>query len=140
FHRPRADGRRLPRAGISARSPGQRTARAEARRQAGAGGVPRRGRQRADQAAAQDERGPDPARAGRAGPAVAAVVGHPALAAHRHLPQAVMQIYVGTSGYLYKHWNTGIFYPRGVKDRLAYALARMTAMEINSSFYRIPPP
>jgi uncharacterized protein YecE (DUF72 family) len=51
-----------------------------------------------------------------------------------------MRIQIGTSGYLYKHWNNGVFYPRGVKDRLAYAMARMTAMEINSSFYRIPPP
>jgi uncharacterized protein YecE (DUF72 family) len=53
---------------------------------------------------------------------------------------APMRIHIGTSGYLYKHWNNGVFYPRGVKDRLAYAMARMTAMEINSSFYRIPPP
>ena len=51
-----------------------------------------------------------------------------------------MHIRVGTSGYLYRHWNNGVFYPRGVKDRLAYAMARMSAMEINSSFYRIPPP
>lgn len=51
-----------------------------------------------------------------------------------------MRIYIGTSGYQYKHWNNGVFYPRGVKDRLAYALERMTAIEINSSFYRIPPP
>jgi uncharacterized protein YecE (DUF72 family) len=51
-----------------------------------------------------------------------------------------MQIYIGTSGYQYRHWNNGVFYPRGVKDRLAYALERMTAIEINSSFYRIPPP
>jgi uncharacterized protein YecE (DUF72 family) len=51
-----------------------------------------------------------------------------------------MRIHIGTSGYLYRHWNNGVFYPRGVKDRLAYAMARMTAMEINSSFYRIPPP
>ena len=41
-----------------------------------------------------------------------------------------MQIHIGTSGYLYRHWNNGVFYPRGVKDRLAYAMARMTAMEI----------
>lgn len=51
-----------------------------------------------------------------------------------------MRIYIGTSGYLYRHWNNGVFYPRGVRDRLAHALERMTAMEINSSFYRIPPP
>ncbi|MEC4723797.1 DUF72 domain-containing protein [Noviherbaspirillum sp. CPCC 100848] len=51
-----------------------------------------------------------------------------------------MQIYIGTSGFQYKHWNNGVFYPRGIKDRLRYALSRMTAIEINSSFYRIPPP
>lgn len=51
-----------------------------------------------------------------------------------------MRIHIGTSGYQYRHWNNGVFYPRGVKDRLAYALERMTAIEINSSFYRIPPP
>jgi uncharacterized protein YecE (DUF72 family) len=51
-----------------------------------------------------------------------------------------MRIYIGTSGYQYRHWNNGVFFPRGVKDRLAYAMERMTAIEINSSFYRIPPP
>lgn len=51
-----------------------------------------------------------------------------------------MQIYVGTSGYQYAHWNNGVFYPRGVKDRLAYALTKMNALEINSSFYSIPKP
>jgi uncharacterized protein YecE (DUF72 family) len=51
-----------------------------------------------------------------------------------------MHIYIGTSGYQYAHWNNGVFYPRGVKDRLSYALQKMTAIEINSSFYRIPPP
>lgn len=51
-----------------------------------------------------------------------------------------MHIYIGTSGFQYKHWNNGVFYPRGVKDRLRFALSRMTAIEINSSFYRIPPP
>lgn len=53
---------------------------------------------------------------------------------------ADMQIYIGTSGYQYAHWNNGVFYPHGVKDRLAYALQKMTALEINSTFYRIPPP
>jgi uncharacterized protein YecE (DUF72 family) len=51
-----------------------------------------------------------------------------------------MQVYVGTSGYQYTHWNNGAFYPRGTKDRLAYILARMNALEINSSFYSIPKP
>ena len=51
-----------------------------------------------------------------------------------------MQIHIGTSGYQYAHWGNGVFYPRGTRDRLAYALERMDAIEINSSFYRIPPP
>lgn len=51
-----------------------------------------------------------------------------------------MRFHIGTSGYQYRHWNNGVFYPRGVRDRLTYALERMTAIEINSSFYRIPPP
>lgn len=51
-----------------------------------------------------------------------------------------MRICIGASGYSYRHWNDGVFYPRGVKDRLACALARMTAIEISSSFYRMPPP
>ncbi len=51
-----------------------------------------------------------------------------------------MHIYVGTSGYQYAHWNNGVFYPRGVKDRLSYAYARMNVLEINSSFYSIPKP
>lgn len=51
-----------------------------------------------------------------------------------------MRIYIGTSGFQYAHWNNGVFYPRGTKDRLAYILARMNAVEVNSTFYRIPPP
>lgn len=51
-----------------------------------------------------------------------------------------MKIYVGTSGFQYAHWNNGVFYPRGTKDRLAYALAKMNVVEINSTFYSIPKP
>jgi uncharacterized protein YecE (DUF72 family) len=51
-----------------------------------------------------------------------------------------MKIHIGTSGFQYAHWNNGVFYPRGVKDRLAYALERMNAIEINSTFYSIPKP
>jgi uncharacterized protein YecE (DUF72 family) len=51
-----------------------------------------------------------------------------------------MRICIGASGYQHRHWNNGVFYQRGEKDRLAYALERMTAIEINSSFQRIPPP
>ena len=48
--------------------------------------------------------------------------------------------YIGTSGYMYQHWNNGVFYPRGVKDRLAFYLERFNTLEINSSFYSIPKP
>jgi uncharacterized protein YecE (DUF72 family) len=51
-----------------------------------------------------------------------------------------MQIYIGTSGFQYAHWNNGVFYPPRVKDRLAYALAKMNLVEINSSFYSIAKP
>ncbi|MGV3742931.1 MAG: DUF72 domain-containing protein [Burkholderiaceae bacterium] len=51
-----------------------------------------------------------------------------------------MRIYIGTSGYQYAHWNNDVFYPRGVKDRLAYAFTKMNVIEINSSFYSIPKP
>lgn len=49
-------------------------------------------------------------------------------------------LYVGTSGFQYKHWNDGVFYPSGVKDRLAFLSQRMNALEINASFYSIPKP
>lgn len=51
-----------------------------------------------------------------------------------------MRMYIGTSGFQYAHWNNGVFYPRGVKDRLAFALERMNAIEINSTFYSIAKP
>lgn len=49
-------------------------------------------------------------------------------------------LYVGTSGYIYRHWNNGVFYPPGIKDRLSYITARLNTLEINSSFYNIPKP
>jgi uncharacterized protein YecE (DUF72 family) len=49
-------------------------------------------------------------------------------------------LYVGTSGYQYRHWDNGVFYPPGVKDRLSYIVERVNTIEINSSFYNIPRP
>ncbi|TCS33738.1 uncharacterized protein YecE (DUF72 family) [Paucimonas lemoignei] len=51
-----------------------------------------------------------------------------------------MNIYVGTSGFQYAHWNNGVFYPPRTKDRLAYAYSKMNVLEINSTFYSIPKP
>ena len=51
------------------------------------------------------------------------------------------KIYIGTSGWHYKHW-VGTFYPEGTKDseQLSYYLRFFKSVEINNSFYRLPPP
>ena len=50
-----------------------------------------------------------------------------------------MQLSVGTSGWSYKEWK-GSFYPAELSSdgMLAYYAARLPAVEINNSFYRIP--
>jgi uncharacterized protein YecE (DUF72 family) len=50
-----------------------------------------------------------------------------------------MRIVVGTSGYSYKEWR-GSFYPEKLreKDMLRYYSERLTAVEINNTFYRMP--
>lgn len=54
---------------------------------------------------------------------------------------ATFPIFVGTSGYAYPAWN-GTFFPAGTKpgQRLRYYGSRLTAVELNSSFYRMPSP
>ncbi|HEX9991026.1 MAG TPA: DUF72 domain-containing protein [Chloroflexia bacterium] len=48
-------------------------------------------------------------------------------------------IWIGTSGWVYKHW-IGRFYPPELKqkDWLAFYAARFPTVEINRSFYRLP--
>ena len=48
-------------------------------------------------------------------------------------------IYIGTSGWSYKHWK-GIFYPEELKttDWLSFYSERFKITEINASFYRLP--
>jgi uncharacterized protein YecE (DUF72 family) len=50
------------------------------------------------------------------------------------------KIWVGTSGYVYRHWRKGVFYPVGLKAReeLAYYSARFPTVELNNPFYRLP--
>ena len=50
-----------------------------------------------------------------------------------------MTIYVGTSGYSYKEWK-GSFYPEKIpaKDMLRYYSERLSTVEINNTFYRMP--
>ena len=51
------------------------------------------------------------------------------------------QLYVGTSGYSYKEWK-GSFYPEKIpaKDMLHYYAERLSTVEINATFYRLPQP
>jgi len=50
-----------------------------------------------------------------------------------------MKIFVGTSGYGYKEWQ-GIFYPAKTspKEMLRFYASRLTAVEINNTFYHMP--
>jgi|SRR6478609_8894220 len=52
-----------------------------------------------------------------------------------------MQLLVGTSGFSYPEWK-GIFYPVGLPDAdmLASYAARLSTVEINNTFYRMPQP
>lgn len=49
------------------------------------------------------------------------------------------KIYIGTSGWSYKHWK-GTFYPESVKvkDQFAYYLENFNTVEINNTFYKLP--
>src|SRR5918999_4827774 len=50
------------------------------------------------------------------------------------------RIWLGTSGYVYRHWRKGIFYPAGLKIReeLAFYANRFPTVELNNPFYRLP--
>ena len=50
------------------------------------------------------------------------------------------EVWVGTSGYVYRHWRGGVFYPPGLRAReeLAWYGARFRTVELNNSFYRLP--
>lgn len=49
--------------------------------------------------------------------------------------------YIGTSGYNYRHWWEGVFYPREVPQRewLEYYARSFDSVELNVTFYRLPP-
>jgi uncharacterized protein YecE (DUF72 family) len=52
-----------------------------------------------------------------------------------------MQIYIGSSGWLYGDW-VGKFYPEDLKDidKLTFLSKHFSTVEINSTFYHMPPP
>ena len=45
---------------------------------------------------------------------------------------------IGIGGWSFEPWR-GVFYPQGLrqKDEMAYAIAHMTAIEINATYYRL---
>lgn len=47
--------------------------------------------------------------------------------------------YVGTSGWYYKHWGGGVFYPRGMTSAkwLGFYAGVFTCVELNVTFYRL---
>lgn len=49
-------------------------------------------------------------------------------------------IFIGTSGYSYKHWYNGVFYPPElpISKWLEYYCQFFNAVELNVSFYRLP--
>jgi uncharacterized protein YecE (DUF72 family) len=50
------------------------------------------------------------------------------------------RLWLGTSGYVYRHWRRGVFYPVGLKTReeLAFYASRFSTVELNNPFYRLP--
>src|ERR1051326_1803858 len=55
--------------------------------------------------------------------------------------EAAMGILMGTSGFSYDDWR-GFFYPEELpkRDMLAYYAQHFPAVEVNASYYQIPPP
>ncbi|MGB2952908.1 MAG: DUF72 domain-containing protein, partial [Gaiellaceae bacterium] len=52
------------------------------------------------------------------------------------------RVRIGCSGWNYKHWRDGVFYPPRLPQRLwlSYYAERFDTIEINSTFYRLPRP
>jgi uncharacterized protein YecE (DUF72 family) len=48
---------------------------------------------------------------------------------------------IGTSGWSYKHWEGGMFYPPGMaaSEHLPFIAAQFPTVEINYSYYQLPP-
>ena len=50
------------------------------------------------------------------------------------------QVHIGTSGWNYKHWSHGVFYPHGLKAEswLRYYSQFFSTVEVNNTFYGLP--
>lgn len=49
-------------------------------------------------------------------------------------------VWIGTSGYVYRHWRKGVFYPNGLpaREELGYYARHFRTVELNNPFYRLP--
>lgn len=56
--------------------------------------------------------------------------------------EGMAEIWIGTSGYVYRHWRGGEFYPPGLpaRDELTWYATRFRTVELNNPFYRPPSP
>jgi len=52
----------------------------------------------------------------------------------------VGEILLGTSGWDYPEWTGKVYPPHGAADRLRYYSGLFPIVEVNSTFYRLPPP
>ena len=54
---------------------------------------------------------------------------------------AKAQALIGTSGWSYKHWEDGLFYPeqQPAEEHLPFYAAHFATVEINYSYYQLPP-
>lgn len=50
------------------------------------------------------------------------------------------KIFIGTSGYIYSHWENGVFYPLGwpKSKKLEFYCRHFKTVELNNTFYRLP--
>ena len=50
------------------------------------------------------------------------------------------EVWIGTSGYVYRHWRAGVFYPPVLppREELAWYAGRFRTVELNNPFYRAP--
>jgi uncharacterized protein YecE (DUF72 family) len=50
------------------------------------------------------------------------------------------EVWIGTSGYVYRHWRKGVFYPDGLpaREELGYYASQFRTVELNNPFYRLP--
>jgi uncharacterized protein YecE (DUF72 family) len=53
----------------------------------------------------------------------------------------MVQTLIGTSGWSYKHWEKGIFYPADLppREHLGFYASNFPSVEINYSYYQLPP-